>query len=58
MDYYCAQLDVSRKRAWLETDRPENVTFYRRYGFETTRQASVIGVENYFMCRPSHPAIS
>jgi ribosomal protein S18 acetylase RimI-like enzyme len=56
MEHFCAQLDASPRPAWLETDRPENVTFYRRFGFETTRQASVLGVPNYFMRRPSHPA--
>ncbi len=38
---------------YLETDRPENVSFYRRFGFETTQKVPVIGVTNYFMSRPS-----
>lgn len=56
MEYFCAQLDASPRPAWLETDRLENVNFYRRFGFEPTREVSVLGVPNYFMYRPPQEA--
>jgi hypothetical protein len=37
--------------SYLETDRPENVTFYRRFGFEIVQQEPVLGVLNFFMVR-------
>lgn len=53
MDYYCRQLDQSPRTSYLETDRPENVVFYRRFGFETVQQELVLGVQNFFMSRRS-----
>jgi ribosomal protein S18 acetylase RimI-like enzyme len=51
MDKYCAELDLSGVAGYLETDRPENVEFYGRYGFVVTETAPVLGVETYFMRR-------
>lgn len=51
MDNYCSHLDRLRKMSYLETDRPENVAFYRRFGFEIIQQAPVLGVLNFFMVR-------
>jgi ribosomal protein S18 acetylase RimI-like enzyme len=51
MDYYCGHLDQRRKASYLETDRPENVEFYRRFGFEIVQQEPVLGVLNFFMVR-------
>jgi ribosomal protein S18 acetylase RimI-like enzyme len=51
MEKYCAELDRSGLAGYLETDRPENVAFYSRFGFAVTETASVLGVENYFMRR-------
>jgi ribosomal protein S18 acetylase RimI-like enzyme len=51
MDYYCSYLDQHRKTSYLETDRPENVAFYRRFGFEIVQQEPVLGVLNFFMVR-------
>lgn len=51
MDFYCGHLDQHRKTSYLETDRPENVAFYRRFGFETVQQEPVLGVLNFFMTR-------
>jgi hypothetical protein len=36
---------------YLETDQAENVEFYRRFGFELTNEASVLGVPNFYMRR-------
>jgi GNAT superfamily N-acetyltransferase len=51
MEEYCRRLDAEGMLGYLETDKPENVRFYERYGFETVDQAEVIGVPNWFMRR-------
>jgi ribosomal protein S18 acetylase RimI-like enzyme len=53
MERYCAELDASGKAGYLETDRPGNVAFYRRFEFETVRESSVLGVPNFLMERPA-----
>ena len=52
MTRYCEALEKAGEPGYLETDRPGNVAFYRRFGFETTQELPVIGVTNYFMSRP------
>lgn len=44
-------LDGAGDRGYLETDRVENVRFYRRIGFRVTSESDVIGVRNWFMVR-------
>lgn len=61
MDLYCADLDGDGAPGYLETDRAENVRFYRNFGFEVVVTAPVLGVPNYFMWRkprggPARPA--
>ena len=51
MERYCETFDRTGGCGYLETDRPENVGFYRRFGFEITEEISVLGVTNYFMWR-------
>jgi ribosomal protein S18 acetylase RimI-like enzyme len=46
-----AALDARGDAAWLETDKPENVVFYRRAGFEVAEEAEVLGVPCWFMAR-------
>ncbi len=48
---YTRRLDERREDAYLETDKPENVRLYKRFGFEVTGEADVIGVPNWFMWR-------
>jgi hypothetical protein len=36
---------------YLETDKPENVTFYKRFGFEVVDEHPVLGIKNWFMLR-------
>ena len=52
MQQYCEALTKSSEPGYLETDRTENVEFYRRFGFETTKEIQVLGVRNYLMWRP------
>jgi GNAT superfamily N-acetyltransferase len=51
MERYCEEVDRTGDAGYLETDRPENVNFYRRFGFDTTEEAVVLGVWNCFMWR-------
>jgi hypothetical protein len=43
-----------RRGAYLETDKPENVRFYERFGFEVVGEEEVIGVPNWYMARPAN----
>jgi ribosomal protein S18 acetylase RimI-like enzyme len=52
MQEYCADVDRVDVPGFLETDRPENVAFYERFGFTVTETARVLGVETWFMRRP------
>lgn len=55
-------MDRGGDRAYLETDKPENVVFYERFGFEVVDEALVLGAHNWFMTRepqvdgPARPA--
>ena len=48
---FCAQMDAAGEDAYLETDKPENVRFYERFGFEVVSEQEVIGVPNWYMAR-------
>ena len=51
MQVFCAQMDAAREGAYLETDKPENVRFYERFGYRVVGEQEVLGVTNYFMLR-------
>ncbi len=51
MRAFCARMDAAGEDAYLETDKPINVRFYERFGFEVTAEQEVIGVTNWFMVR-------
>jgi ribosomal protein S18 acetylase RimI-like enzyme len=46
-----ARLDADGEVAWLETDKPENVVFYRRAGYEVAEEVDHHGVTTWFMRR-------
>lgn len=48
---YRELLDRERWDCYLETDREENIDFYRHHGFELVGEGRVLGVENWFMHR-------
>jgi ribosomal protein S18 acetylase RimI-like enzyme len=52
MEVFCARVDAAGEEAYLETDKPENVRFYERFGFEVVGEQAVLGVPNWFMIRP------
>jgi GNAT superfamily N-acetyltransferase len=47
----CRRLDEAGLLAHLETDKPENVRLYERFGYVVTSEADVLGVRNWFMAR-------
>jgi GNAT superfamily N-acetyltransferase len=53
MQEHCRRLDAAREVGYLETDKPENVRFYERFGYEVIGEQPVIGVPNWFMRRPA-----
>jgi ribosomal protein S18 acetylase RimI-like enzyme len=50
----CEIVDQKKDAAYLETDRPENVPFYERFGFAVIAEEQILGVRNWFMWRSPH----
>ncbi|MGH2985106.1 MAG: GNAT family N-acetyltransferase [Solirubrobacterales bacterium] len=50
---YTRRLDARGEHSYLETDKPENVALYGRFGFEILEEAEVLEVPNWFMWRPA-----
>jgi GNAT superfamily N-acetyltransferase len=56
LSVYCEGLDVAGNPGYLETDKPENVRLYERFGFEVQDEAELLGLPNWFMWRaPTRP---
>ena len=53
MEAFVDRMDRRGDLAYLETDKPENVVFYERFGFEVVDEALVLGARNWFMTRES-----
>jgi ribosomal protein S18 acetylase RimI-like enzyme len=51
MKEYCARMDAEGDLAFLETDLPQNVRLYEKFGFETTEETTVLGAAAWFMAR-------
>lgn len=51
MERFVEVVDAAGETAYLETDKPENVRFYERFGFEVTSEAAVLDTPNWFMWR-------
>lgn len=51
MERFTGVVDAAGEAAYLETDRPENVRFYERFGFEVVSEAPILGTPNWFMWR-------
>jgi ribosomal protein S18 acetylase RimI-like enzyme len=54
MEYYCSIVDSKKMDAYHETDRPENVGFYEKFGFEVIEKEDVLGFPNWYMWRSSN----
>ncbi|MGG7056255.1 GNAT family N-acetyltransferase [Nitrosomonas sp. ANs5] len=50
---FCQRIDEHQTAGYLETDKPENVAFYQRFGFTVIDAHPVLGVRNWFMIRPA-----
>jgi GNAT superfamily N-acetyltransferase len=48
---YTRRLDAAGEASYLETEKPENVALYSRFGYEVIEKADVLGVPNWFMWR-------
>ncbi len=57
LTYFCEHVDRLGAAAYLETDKPENVRLYQRFGFEVTSEKPVLGVPNWFMWRSPRPKV-
>jgi ribosomal protein S18 acetylase RimI-like enzyme len=51
LQQFTERMDAERQVSYLETDKPTNVLFYERFGFETIDEAEVLGAHNWFMRR-------
>jgi GNAT superfamily N-acetyltransferase len=52
MNYYIKHLESEGAAGYLETNKPENVEFYRKFGFVVRHEEEVIGTPNWYMWRP------
>lgn len=52
MNRYMEYLHQERAAGYLETDRPENVEFYKKFGFVVQRGQELIGAPTWYMWRP------
>ena len=52
IDLYIAKLEQERLIGYLETDRIENVEFYKKFGFVVKHEEVVIGIPTWYMSRP------
>ena len=53
MQRYIDHLDQKKAAGYLETDRPENVEFYKRFGFIVQLNEELIGAPIWYMWRPA-----
>jgi ribosomal protein S18 acetylase RimI-like enzyme len=51
MRAFCEKMDEAAEDSYLETDKPINVRFYEKFGFEVTGEDEVLGVRNWYMYR-------
>ncbi len=51
MQRYLEHLKEERAAGYLETDRPENVGFYQRFGFVVRSKELLIGTPVWYMWR-------
>lgn len=53
LQWFCDHVDSRGQAAFLETDKPENVRLYERFGFAVIGEADVLGATTWFMLRPA-----
>ncbi len=52
MNRYLEYLKQGKSAGYLETDRAENVEFYKKFGFVVQREEVLIGTSTWYMWRP------
>ena len=52
MHRYIEHLKQERSAGYLETDRPKNVEFYKKFGFAVQHEERLIDVTTWYMWRP------
>ncbi len=52
MQRYVQHLKQKQAAGYLETDRPENVEFYKKFGFVVRHEEEIIGTPTWTMWRP------
>jgi len=55
---WLARVDAEGAPAYLETDRPENLLFYTRTGFDVTREIRVLGAPVWLLWRPQAAGVT
>ena len=50
---HVGRLDATGAEGYLETDRPEAVGFYERFGYAVVHESDVVGARCWFMRRPA-----
>jgi GNAT superfamily N-acetyltransferase len=55
MRHYVEHLDQAKAAGYLETDRAQNVEFYKKFGFVVQGAEKVIGTPVWYMWRPASP---
>ena len=51
MERFVEVVDADGGAAYLETDKPENVRLYEKFGFEVVEEATILDTPNWFMSR-------
>ena len=52
LSHFCEYADGLNLLSYLETDKEENVSLYKRFGFRILHTVILLGVTNWFMFRP------
>jgi ribosomal protein S18 acetylase RimI-like enzyme len=55
---FCELADEASLAGYLETDTPENIRLYQRFGFLVTGRASIMGCTDWFMWRDAKENLS
>lgn len=53
MARYIEHLKQEGAAGYLETDRPENLAFYKKFGFVVEHEERILGLPTWYMWRPS-----
>jgi ribosomal protein S18 acetylase RimI-like enzyme len=58
LESWLRSVDREAAASYLETDREQNLAFYRRAGFDVRAEIRVLGIDVWCMWRPPRPAAS